>query len=439
MLMVVGGGFLTQLLSTVTGVLSARMLGVEGRGQVVLVASLAAMTSQLFLGGSLPNAITKMLADHDVTARDGLRHHVSRWAVWSLVPSAVAGGYFVFVERHSAGNAKYALAVAVVIMAIQSMVSRILVGSMLGEGTDLVHVAMTGVLPQGLVTAVLAVAYGVGIRWNAVELSAVTIVCVSAVLLARLRLLRKPTRDPADQLDRYELRRLAAKTYIGSVGPIDGLSIDRTLVGSLLGSVALGLYSVAFALAGLTMILGRALGMVILPRVARAQVDPKSEKYIVRMWLFFSAVLIVCAVLVLEFSTSFLIRILFGAEFLGAVTVTHWLLAAAGFLDFRRVLIAVLQGRDRGLHASIIELALTPFVVGGIIWASSKDSLEGVGQTMLVVGVVSCLLLSVAVLRSAPAHRYSAVHRYRRNAPPRTLPDEYRPPLRQPEPVETPW
>ena len=35
MLMIVGGGLLTQLLTTVTGILSARMLGVEGRGQIV--------------------------------------------------------------------------------------------------------------------------------------------------------------------------------------------------------------------------------------------------------------------------------------------------------------------------------------------------------------------------------------------------------------------
>jgi O-antigen/teichoic acid export membrane protein len=429
MLLVVGGGFLTQLLMTVTGVLSARMLGVEGRGQVVLVASLSAMTAQLFLGGSLPNAITKMLADRRVTARDGLHPHLVRWTLWGLLTSAVAGGYFLVIERSTDGNTKFALAVAVVIMAIQNMASRILVGAMLGEGTDLVHVAMTSVLPQGLVTVALATAYGLGVHWNAVELSAVTIICVTAVLAGRLRLLRKPTRRRADQLDRFELRRLAAKTYIGSVGPIDGLSIDRTLVGSLLGSVALGLYSVAFALAGLTMILGRSLASLILPRVARAQVDPRTEKYVVRAWLLFSAVLIAAVVLMLEVTTHLLVRALFGAEFIGAVAVTHWLVAAAGFLDFRRVLIAVLQGRDRGLHGSVIELALTPFVVGGIVWASTRDSLVGVGQTMLVAGVISCLALSVAVLRSAPAHRYEPAHRYRRKSPTRMLtpPDPTRP------------
>jgi len=49
---IVGGGFVAQLLTTVTAIVTARMLGVDGRGQVLLVASLAALTSQLTFGGS---------------------------------------------------------------------------------------------------------------------------------------------------------------------------------------------------------------------------------------------------------------------------------------------------------------------------------------------------------------------------------------------------
>jgi hypothetical protein len=174
LLMIVGGGFLTQLLSTVTGVVSARMLGVEGRGQIVLVAALAALTSQLTLGGSLPNAITRQLAERGVTARDGLRHMVRRWTLWALLFAAVAGGYFLFLQRHHSGEAKYGLALGVVITAIQTIMSRIMVGAMLGEGADLIHVAMTGVLPQGLTTIVICTAFGLGARWNAVEITAVT-------------------------------------------------------------------------------------------------------------------------------------------------------------------------------------------------------------------------------------------------------------------------
>jgi O-antigen/teichoic acid export membrane protein len=421
MLMIVGGGILTQLLTTVTGILSARMLGVEGRGQVVLVASLAMMTSQLTLGGSLPNAVTKQLAERGVTARDGLRHLAPRWAAWSLVPSAIAGGYFIFVERHTSGSAKYALAVFVLLMAIQTMVSRILVGAMLGEGADLIHIAMTSVAPQAFVTGVLGTAFVLGIRWNAVELSAVTATCIFIVLFTRLRLLKKPAHREADALDGRQLLKLARQTHIGSVGPIDGLSIDRTLVGSLMGSLQLGLYSVAFALAGVTSILGGCLAMVILPRITVAQRDPVAERQLVRRWLLLSAALIISVVAVLELISGWAIRVAFGADFVAATACAHWLLAAAGILDFRRVLIAVLQGRSRGGQASIIEIALTPFVVVGIVLASVHDSLVGVSLTMAAAGIAGCLMLGVAVARSAPGTRYVPAHARPRDATSRPI------------------
>src|SRR5262249_11005478 len=152
---------LTQLLTTITGIISARMLGVEGRGQIVLVASLAMMTSQLTLGGSLPNAITRELAHRGVTARDGLRHLVPTWAWWSIGPAVLAGGYFLFVERHSSSNTKWALAIIVGLLAIQTMTSRILVGAMLGEGADLMHIAMTAVLPQAVLAVTLGTAFAI--------------------------------------------------------------------------------------------------------------------------------------------------------------------------------------------------------------------------------------------------------------------------------------
>jgi hypothetical protein len=85
-------------------------------------------------------------------------------------------------------------------------------------------------------------------------------------------------------------------------------------------------------------------------------------------------------------------------------------LAAAGILDFRRVLIAVLQGRNWGGRASVIEIALTPLVVIGIVVASVHHSLVGVSMTMMAAGVAGCLMLSVVVVRSAPHARYTPSH-----------------------------
>ncbi|MFZ0142645.1 MAG: oligosaccharide flippase family protein [Aeromicrobium sp.] len=404
-----GAGILTQLLTTVSGVLAARMVGVEGRGQVVMVATLGAMASQLTLGGGLPNAVTKLLAERGVTTRDGLRGFVRGWTLWGLLAAAIAGGYMLFLEWDVSGATKYGLAVAVVIMGIQAMASRVLMGAMLGEGTALVHIALTGLLPQAAVVAVVGTALALGISWNPVELLTVTIVCTGVVLLARLRVLARPTGKAEDRLDRGELTRLARRTYIGSVGPIDGLALDRILVGTLLGNVQLGLYSVAFALGGLTSLFGLAVGRVALPRIAVLQKDPRAEVHFVRRLLLFSSALFGVVVLGLQAALEPVIRLTFGADFLDATDCARWMIVASAFLGLRRVMIAVLQGRGRGGFASIVELALTPVMLGGIILAAALESLVAVGITMLAVGIVSCLVLGFRVARSAPAEAAAPV------------------------------
>jgi O-antigen/teichoic acid export membrane protein len=397
-----GAGILTQLLFTISGILAARMVGVEGRGQVVMVATLGAMASQLTLGGSLPNAVTNLLAERRVVARDGLRGLVLGWTPWALLAGAVAGGYMLFLEWDVPGATKYGLAVAVVITGIQTMASRILMGAMLGEGSNQVHIALTGLLPQAAVVAVVGTATALGIRWNPVELLTVTIVCTGLVLLARLRVLARPTGKPEDRLDRRALSRLARRTHIGSVGPIDGLALDRMLVGSLLGNMQLGLYSVAFALGGLTSIFGLAMGMVSLPRIVVLQTDPPAERHFVRRLLLFATALFTLVVLVMQLALVPIIRLTFGVDFLDATECARWMIVASAFLGLRRVMIAILQGRGRGAYASIVELTLTPVMIGGIIVAAALDSLVAAGATMLAVAIVSCLVLGFRVAQSAP-------------------------------------
>lgn len=375
------------------------MVGVEGRGQYVLVATLGAMASQLTLGGSLPNAITRQLAERGVRARDGLRGHVRRWAPWGLLAALMASGYMLALQWDSDGATKYGLAALVVAFAVQGMASRILMGAMLGEGTRPIHIALTGLLPQLVVVVVVGAALATGIRLNPVELLSVVSACTILVLVGRLRLLGAPTGRAEDRLDRRSLNALARRTHIGSVGPIDGLALDQTLVGSLLSTAQLGLYSVAFALGGLTSIFGNGLALVSLPKITVLQATPDAEAHYVRRWLLFSFALLGSVVIAMEVVLEPVIRLTFGPEFLGATDVARWMLVASGFLGFRRVLIAVLQGRGRGGFASMTELALTPLMIVGIVLAALAESLVAVGVTMMVVGMVSCLVLGSRVAR----------------------------------------
>lgn len=403
---IVGAGIFAQLLVTINGVLAARMLGVQGRGQVVLVSSLAMMASQLTLGGGLPNALTKLLAERGVTARDGLSHLLPQWLLMSLIPSGLAAGYLLYLERDSSGSTRYALAVVLAVMAIQTMGLRMLIGAMLGEGTPIVPFALTNLAPQAAITAALALVFALGARLDPVQLLSVMIGSALLTSLARLFALRKPTHDLAHRIPSKDVWQLTRKTHIGSVGPIDGLSIDRTLVGSLLGNAQLGLYSAAFALAGLTNIIGGCLAMVVLPRVALVQADAVAERSIVRRWIVLSAGLILACVLGLEVVAGPVIRVAFGRDFTDATECAHWLIAAGGLLSFRRVLIAILQARGRGGWASWIEIALTPFVVLGVWLSSRSESLIGVGVTMTVVGGIGCLMLGVAAHNSRPGRAH---------------------------------
>jgi O-antigen/teichoic acid export membrane protein len=397
-----GAGVLTQVLSMASGVIAARMLGVEGRGQLLLVATLGGLASQLTLGGALPDAITKQLADRGVPARDGLRGMVWRWLPVAVVAGVVAAGYFLFLEWDNRGVDTYLLGLGVLLMAMQSMASRILMGAMLGEASPPMHVALTGVLPQALVVVVLGAALAIGVDWNAVEVTAVTVGCAGLVLLARLRVLRPATGRPADRLDGDELGRLSRRTHIGSVGPLDGLAIDRLLVGSLLGNHLLGLYSVAYALAAFNNILGMTLGKLAIPRVALLQHDAVAERRYVRDTLVLAVALMGCVVVVLAVIMRPFIRITFGEEFLDATECARWVVLASGLLGFRRVLIGILQGRDRARFASAVELLLTPVLVAGIVFAAAMDSLVLVGVAMTVTGAAGCLILGIGVLRSAP-------------------------------------
>lgn len=404
LLLIAGSGILTQFLTLVSGVIAARMLGVEGRGQVVLVAVLAQMASQLTLGGSLPNAITKELAGHGLRARDGLHGMVGRWLVWGLLGGLGAAAYFLATEGRGLSPTAWALAVGTALMAMLAMTSRILIGSMLGESANPITIAMTGVLPQFVAVVVLGTALALGIAWNPVEIVVVMLLCQALVLATRIRSLAPPTGAPENRLDRRELARLARQTHIGSIGPLDGLALDRVLVGSIIGSVALGLYSAAVALGSLATILGATVAMVALPRIAAAQRLPaEQERALVRRWIVMSAAVLIPTIAIFELATPFVLPLLFGDEFRDAIPCGYWYVAAAGFLAFRRILIATLQGRGRGSAASWIEIALTPFVLVAVWVASLSDDVEVIGMGMLAVGLSSCLILGAAVARLSPA------------------------------------
>ncbi|WP_203336327.1 lipopolysaccharide biosynthesis protein [Nocardioides limicola] len=401
-LVVVMGTFGLQGLTLVTGIISARLLGVEGRGQVALVFALGLMLSQVTFGGSLPVAIAKNLAERRLAARDGLRRLARRRGWMLLLPCVLAAVMLLLLERDASGGERYGLAVAVAVMTLQTLVFRMLVGSLQGEIGHLGRMALVAMTPQALFTIALTTAWLAGWQWSALDVLASFFVASLIGVLLGWRALARPTRRVEDELDQGRLFADARHAYVSSVRPIDGIGLDRILVGALLGTFALGLYAAAVAVAFLCSIVGQAVSVITLPRVAMYHDDPEAQRAVIRRWLLLSAALIVVIVLAVQAIVAPAIRIAFGEEFTGAITVARWLVLAVGFLGFRTVLISVLQGQGRGGTASWIELALTPVLVVGVLISAHYESLEGVGVAMLVVGVIACIALGAVVARRQP-------------------------------------
>lgn len=412
-LLIITGTFGLQVLTLMSGVVTARLLGVQGRGEIALVFALSVMASQLSFGGSLPIAIAKGLAERQLAARDGLRAVARRRGAWLVAPCVASGAVLLMMRRADLDEATFGLAAAVVVMTFQTIAFRILVGGLQGEVGHLGRMAIVGLVPQLGFTIALMTAWGAGWDWGVFEVVVAYFVASFIGLAVGLAALAKPTRRPEDALDDAELWSATRQTYVSSVRPLDSIGLDRILVGAWLGVPALGLYAVAIAVASISALVSNAVAVIVLPRVAMTSADGAAQRAVIRRWIGFAIVTIAGAVLMLELIAAPAIRIAFGEEFLPATEVTRWLILGIGLLGVRRVLIAVLQGKGRGSTASWVELALTPAMVLGVLLASLEDSLTGIGITMTAVGTLSCLVLGVRVWTVTPAVSRSAHRRPR--------------------------
>ena len=399
-LLMVGGTLATQVMALGTGIVTARLLGVEGRGQVALVMAVATLVARLTLGGSLPVAVAQLLARDRLPAKTAMRRLAARWALLGTLPSAVAGGYLYLVLDDVEPGLRLGLALGVAAAAYLVMSTNLLGAALQGELASVTRLISGGLLLQAPFFVVMVAAFLSG--WTGSSGDVVLIYVVSSVigLLLCWRLLK---RQPVDRdhpgLDRREVRRLTRANYVNAIGTIDGVGLDRNLVGALLGTVSLGLYSAATAVANFSTMVGTATATVLLPRLAAAHDKPEEQARLLRLWLPAAAGLIVFVVAALQLVLAPVIELAFGSAFTPAIACARWLVVADGLLGFRRILIAVLQARGQGGSASWIEISLTALLAAGIVVAAFQQSLLLVGVATFVAGVLSCALLTLAILR----------------------------------------
>ena len=342
-----------QGLNAFTGILLARALGAEGRGELAAAIIWPSLLAGL---GSLGLA-------------DAATFHAARRTAGTAV---VAGTALALALAQSAALvAAGLLVVPLALGGYEDDTTRTALLYLLFIPLNLLTLALLGVLSglqrfrafNGLrLLVIVGSAAGIGGLWLADDLSvaaaavvylvANALTLLGAVAAVATSLERRPgfDRSLARGLWGYGLR-----SHTSSVPLMLNTRVDQLLISLVLAPVQLGLYVVAVTLTSITSLIGSSVAMVSLPTIARLE-DEEARRALARRHISLTMLVSAAVTVPLVLLARPLIEVFFGAAFAGAVDAARVLLAAAGVLATGRVLASILKAVGRPLDPGKAEL-----------------------------------------------------------------------------------
>jgi len=381
----------TQAMLVVSGVLVARMLGPEERGELALLALIAAAFG---LAGTLglPLAVTYEIAHHGRDPRSVLttisRTACAQAAAFTTAHALVIAVFVRAFEGASVHAALATLAWTPAFIALQfglaALQGRLRLGAfnfLRALPPTLYAIAAVGIWfagPRSIEAAAVAYAASYGLA-------------AAGTLRLALRGTRRTSDAPPPDLQ--SMRRFGRRSLLGWFVPLEALRLDQAAVGFLVSPAALGLYVVAVAFTNLPRFVGQSLGVVAYPRVA-GRTDPRHARREVQRFVLLAAAILCALVLALELVVGWLLPWLFGADFEGAVPLARVSLPTRAALALRRTLTDAARGAGRPRAGTLTELVGWLTFALGIVVLVPRFEVMGVAIAMLAASVgslVACI------------------------------------------------
>ncbi len=391
MLGAVTAGLAGQAALVLSGVVFARLLGPEGRGNLALLLLLPAVVYQVGNLG-LPIACAYYVAQdpyQSASIARLLRVFASIQMAGLVVVHAAVIAIVIWPRDSSLRTAALISLAWTPAQATQEYGLAILQGQRRFVSFNVLRQVPAFI--NALVAAGLLV-----IRWHDVT-PIVTMLVVPNVILGWATLvfaLGHPQGAPSSG-NETTLRQLivfGAKAMLGSSYPVETFRLDQLVVGLFLSASDLGLYVVALSFINLPRIISQSVGFVAYPQVA-AERDRAKQR--LAIWRFFWATtgITVLVVVGLELLMPTLIPLFFGSQFAAAVPVSRVLLVAAVLLSARRILSEVMKGAGNPAAGSIAELVSFAALVPAFVVFTRSLHLVGVGVALTASAAVSLTVL----------------------------------------------
>lgn len=395
--MTIAARFAVMLAGMVTSIVTARLLGPEGRGLYFYAVTLAGFVTQ-FGNLGFPSANTYIVARE--------RDKLGPLTVNSLWLSGLVFVVAVVILLAFAGQSDVSVAVLLLAAALGAanllfmLMSNLLVG--------LQRIAQFNLFQIGYNLLVLLAIVGVALVFDTVAafLAGSLLATLAAALLALWALARGFTLRL--RFDASVLRpavRYSVRAFIVTLLGFVVLRGNVLILERFAGSDQLGYYSVAAQLADVVAILPVSFALVIFPRLVR-QGTGRYQATWRQAKLVAALMLLACggaALLAAPF-----VRIAFGEAFMPAVSIFHAMLPGIFFLGVSTMLAQYLGavGLPKKILAVWLATTLCLFLAAG--WLVPAYQAIGAAVALSISYVVLFVLISLAVVIQARQERESA-------------------------------
>jgi O-antigen/teichoic acid export membrane protein len=395
-------GLVGQAVLIVSGVLAARMLGVQDRGYLALLVLFPTVLTAVGSLG-LPLAATFELSRDRARWAEVLRTLLRPMVLQAVSLVVLQAGILLAVFWNDPHAVK-----------VSALLSLCGLPAILGQsyGTAILQ-GQQRFLAFNILRALPATSYAVAVlaifvvgggdlQWVVAGWVAASLLSAWITLLVAFRPVSIGTAQSSRTLLGSMLR-FGVKGLLGWTSPAETFRLDQAVVGLFLSPAALGLYVVGLAFANLPRFIAQSVGFIAYPRIATRS----GEEAWRELWQFFwlASVTSALIVLVLELGISWLVPVFFGDEFSGAVPLARILLIGAFFLSARRVLTDGAQGLGRPGLGTIAEVSSWVFLLPALAIFTPLWGARGVALALAVSSALSFAFLLVLLGREQGAAR----------------------------------
>lgn len=401
---VVASALLVQMTLIVTGPLSVRLLGVEGRGVVAMVVATVLLVGQVMPWG-VPQAFSYSIARGESDARGLISVHGWRYARNTLAAGVAGSALLALVTAFRPIDGRWAAMAIAFAGTLTTMVAVLVIACLQGASRFGV-LALVQLIPATFYAVVMVLLVWVDYRSTVLVLVLYFAGWFAAGAIGLVVLLSGPDtgeRAPGGSREvpsRERLRFYSRRAALAAAAPIDNLGIDQLAVAMLLGPHGLGLYVVAVAFRSPSSLVFSSVAGVCGTRVAGIS-DPRAAKRYCLRWLSVALGAGIVTAVGLELAVEFLLVPAFGSEASPAKLAATGLVLAGIPLGLRRVVYAMLQGLGQPGSASRAETIGLVVMLAGMVPLTAVMGVmgavvaNGAGATVAVVLALWTLMSTI--------------------------------------------